>query len=232
MTRYIKKWFGDEMSFGGFMLWAYIKQILIVVSIIVIVLLGLFYWNQRLKVEVSKRTKELELANESLKSHQEEIYKLAYFDSNTSLPNRLYFVEELNESLNNLKENEKLAVLYIDLDRFKYINDTLGHDIGNEVLKLIGFRLVKLMDMENLVARGGGDEYLVLIKEIFEEEEIIHIVNEIIENFKRPILTNGHKLYLTTSIGIAVYPEAGTTSLSLIKKMQKLHYIELRIWGG
>lgn len=219
-----KKWFGDEMSFGGFMLWAYIKQILIVVSIIVIVLLGLFYWNQRLKVEVSKRTKELELANESLKSHQEEIYKLAYFDSNTSLPNRLYFVEELNESLNNLKENEKLAVLYIDLDRFKYINDTLGHDIGNEVLKLIGFRLVKLMDMENLVARSGGDEYLILIKEIFDEEEIIHIVNEIIENFKRPILTNGHKLYLTTSIGIAVYPEAGTTSLSLIKNAEAALY--------
>lgn len=219
-----KKWFGDELSFGNFILWAYTKQIIVAVSIVAIILLGLSVWNNRLKLEVSKRTKELELANESLKSHQEEIYRLAYFDSNTSLPNRLYFIEELNRSLKELNDDQKLAVLYLDLDRFKHINDTLGHNIGDEVLRLVGLRLGKIVGRGNLIAKSGGDEFLILIKDIHDQIQAVHIANGIIEDFKRPILANGYKLYLTTSIGIATYPEAGTSSSYLIKNAETALY--------
>ncbi|QQY79595.1 diguanylate cyclase (GGDEF)-like protein [Keratinibaculum paraultunense] len=224
-----KKWFGDELSFGRFMLLGYIKEIFIILLIITIIILGLYYWNKKLKIEVSKRTNELEIANKNLMMQQQEIYRLAYFDPKTSLPNRLYFIEELNK---NIDKNIKLAVLYLNLDKFKHINNTLGHDIGDEILRLIGLRLEKLIGEGNLIARGEGDGFFILIKDLMDEGEAVDVAKRIIEDFKQPLIVEGYKLYLTTSIGIAVYPEAGITSSSLIKNAEAALYRAKDVGGN
>ena len=112
-------------------------------------------WNKKLQIEVAKRTKELKIANENLKSQQERIYNLAYYDTATGLPNRLYFTEKLENTIESLNENEILAVFYLDLDKFKHINDTLGHKIGDKVLKLVGERL-RTTIANNTLARASG----------------------------------------------------------------------------
>ncbi|MCF6464851.1 EAL domain-containing protein [Clostridium sp. Cult2] len=226
-----KKWFGDQLSYGHFIFRNYMKYIIIGIGSISIILLLLFIWNKKLQQEVSKRTSELEIANKDLIAHQERIYDLAYFDSITNLPNRVFFIEELEESLHHLSEDEKLAVLQLDLDRFKYINDNLGHDIGDKVLRLLGIRLSKLIHEDDLIARGVGDEYLVLLKNIKDFSRIYIVVNSIIEDFKKHITYRDYELYLTTSIGIAIYPEAGKDSISLMKNAEIALY-EAKEMGG
>lgn len=219
-----KKWFGDELSFGSITFKVYMKQIFFVILLLSLILGAFFIWNKKLQTEVSKRTKELEVANINLRNQQKEIYNLAYFDSITYLPNRLFFIEELQETLDGMREGERLAVLYLDLDRFKHINDTLGHDIGDDVLRLLGLRLGKLTSEKDLLARGGGDEYLLLLRNIEDEDEAINIANIIIEEFKRPFLVKGYELYLTTSVGVAVYPSGGRDSSTLIKNAEVALY--------
>lgn len=227
-----KKWFGHQLSYGHFVLRTYIKYIIIGAGVIGIVLLLLFTWNKKLQQEVAKRTNELETANKNLKAHQERIYKLAYFDPITDLPNKVYFMEELEETMENLTENENLGILHLDLDKFKYINDNLGHNIGDEVLKLVGLRLGNLIWEGDLIARDGGDEYLILLKNIKDISKIDTTVNKIIESFKKPIVSKDYELYLTTSVGIAIYPEAGQDSISLMKNAEIALYEAKEIGGN
>ena len=140
-------------------------------------------------------------------------------------------MEELEETIENLADNEKLAILHLDLDRFKYINDNLGHNIGDEVLRLLGIRLGELIYKGDLIARGGGDEYLILLKNIEDISKIDTVVDGIIESFKEYIAYKDYELYLTTSIGIAIYPEAGEDSISLMKNAEIALY-EAKEMGG
>ena len=226
-----KKWFGNELFHGYFAIRNYLKEILITVGIILFIILGFAFWNKRLKIEVAKRTKELEIANEDLKAQQKRIYNLAYYDSTTNLPNRLYFSEELEEIISNLKDGEILAVLYLDLDRFKHINDTLGHTIGDKVLKLVGERLKSEINEDIVLAKATGDSYIIAIKDIKSEDEVLKFTKKLINDFKEPILVEDYKLYLTISIGIAIYPEAGKDSISLIKNAEVALY-KVKDMGG
>lgn len=214
-----KKWFGDKLSPAAINIRYYLKEIMIAIIAILIILLGLYLWNKRLQIEVENRTKELETANKNLKAHQEEVYNLAYYDTNTGLPNRLYFIEELDDSIKTLEEGEKLAVFFMDLDKFKHINDTLGHEIGDKVLEISGKRF-RSMHKYNILARAGGDSFMLLIKDIDNKEEALKLAKKIVGDFKQPILVGEHKLYLTTSIGIGIYPEAGENSIDLIKNSE------------
>ncbi|NMB07215.1 MAG: transporter substrate-binding domain-containing protein, partial [Tissierellia bacterium] len=214
-----KKWFGDQLSPGRFNLRYYLKEIIIISLVIIIILLGFFLWNKKLQIEVAKRTKELKIANENLKSQQERIYNLAYYDTATGLPNRLYFTEKLENTIESLNENEILAVFYLDLDKFKHINATLGHKIGDKVLKLVGERL-RTTIANNTLARASGDAYIILIKDVENEDEALQLAKKIVDDFKQPILVEDYKLYLTVSIGVAIYPEAGIDSISLIKNAE------------
>ena len=218
-----KKWFGDQLSPGRFNLRYYLKEIIIISLVIIIILLGFFLWNKKLQIEVAKRTKELKIANENLKSQQERIYNLAYYDTATGLPNRLYFTEKLENTIESLNENEILAVFYLDLDKFKHINDTLGHKIGDKVLKLVGERL-RTTIANNTLARASGDAYIILIKDVENEDEALQLAKKIVDDFKQPILVEDYKLYLTVSIGVAIYPEAGIDSISLIKNAEVALY--------
>lgn len=226
-----KRWFGDQLSHGHFVFKTYMKYIIIGIGVVSLLLLFFFIWNKRLQQEVEKRTNELENANKDLRVHQEKIYRLAYFDFVTDLPNKVFFMEELEDTIENISSDEKLAVLYLDLDRFKYINDNLGHDIGDEILRIIGLRLDDLIYEEDLIARGGGDEYLILLKNIWDISKIDIVVNKIIESFKEYITYKNYELYLTTSIGVAIYPDAGIDSVSLVKNAEIALY-EAKELGG
>lgn len=227
-----RKWFGNQLSDGYLIFRKIVKYVAIGGCVSGLVVLLLFVWNKKLKHEVSIRTSEIELANKELLVQQERIYKLAYYDPITDLPNKYYFIDELNETISQLNKEEKLAVLYLDLDRFKHINDNLGHNIGDELLRLLGTRLQKLIRKEDLIARSGGDEYLILLKNIKNTSQIDEVVSRIIKSFKEHISYKGYELYLTTSIGIAIYPEGGEDSNSLIKNSEIALYKAKEMGGN
>ena len=213
-----KKWFGEELIYKDDIIESYIKEVSIIASIIAAVILLFIIWNKKLRAEVDKRTRELRLANEDLIMHQKKIHNLAYYDSVTSLPNKLFITEALVNVIKSAeKSNSKFALLYFDLDRFKQINDTLGHDFGDMVLEKIGKRIIKLIGKMDVLARIGGDEFLILMKHIKSEDEAVILANKIIEAFKSPFIVSTYDLFLSTSIGIAVYPEAGETVQALMK---------------
>lgn len=165
-----KKWFGEQANYINMIFTLYKREITFTIGGIILIFLLLYIYNKRLQNQVFKRTSELEAANKDLLRHQREVYNLAYYDSITSLPNRTYFVEELNSIFERPEEEiQKFAILFLDLDRFKHINDTLGHNIGDYILKLLGTRLEKLLKEGDIVSRVGGDEYYILMNNINDE---------------------------------------------------------------
>jgi diguanylate cyclase (GGDEF)-like protein/PAS domain S-box-containing protein len=150
---------------------------------------------------------------------EEIIKKLAYHDSLTGLPNRRLFSDRLNMALKYVDRNESmLAVMMIDLDRFKEVNDSMGHLVGDMLLKAVGKRLTELVRTSDTIARMGGDEFMVLLMtDISTHEDIARIADKILHAFDEPVLCNGQVIKTTPSIGIAVYPEHGEDIDTLIR---------------
>lgn len=146
------------------------------------------------------------------KKREKIIFNMAYYDSLTGLPNRRYFEKILKNILafneNSYKANKGI-VLFLDLDNFKNINDTLGHDVGDKLLKIIANKLKEVLRKEDIISRFGGDEFLILQPNISTYEEAVESVNRIIDIFKDLWILGEHKLYITPSIGITVYPDDG-----------------------
>jgi len=146
-------------------------------------------------------------------------------DSLTSLPNRVLLLDRLNQALKHYKQNKnKLALLFIDLDHFKEINDSLGHTIGDALLKRVSNTIKNIIKDEDTVARLGGDEFVVLIESINSTEEIISITQEIMNAFQKTQNVNEYLLFVSCSIGISVYPNDGITSEELIKNADAAMY--------
>jgi diguanylate cyclase (GGDEF)-like protein/PAS domain S-box-containing protein len=143
---------------------------------------------------------------------------LAYYDSLTGLPNRIFFQERLRDALEHAPGQEPcVALLFLDLDRFKDINDTLGHALGDRFLQLIGERLVLLVKNRGIVARLGGDEFVVLVSRCSGKEDVRALAEELRRSVDQPYRIEGYEQYITTSIGIALYPENGRNDQILIK---------------
>lgn len=152
-----------------------------------------------------------------LKNAELKIKHLAYHDSLTGLPNRRMFQEELNNNLSIAKEKDKLlAVLFFDLDRFKNINDTLGHTTGDLLLKKVSERLLKLAPDKNKVYRLSGDEFIILLTNFNDTNYIREIAKSVIKSFENPFQLKGKEFYITTSMGISIYPSLGQDFESLI----------------
>ncbi|WP_188205559.1 EAL domain-containing protein [Alkalibacillus aidingensis] len=156
---------------------------------------------------------------------ENEIRELAYKDSLTKLPNRSLFSIKLNEAMNRAKENkESLAVLFIDFDNFKTVNDTLGHEFGDEILKTLVEMMKESLRKEDVLSRQGGDEFLILVEGV-NEHAINQICERIIDKFSQPIELKGHEVFITPSIGICVYPEYDVNSSTLIKNADIAMYL-------
>ncbi|HFD87767.1 MAG TPA: EAL domain-containing protein, partial [Gammaproteobacteria bacterium] len=153
------------------------------------------------------------------KQAEETINFQAYHDLLTKLPNRALLHDRLSLAISQAKRNnEKLAVMFLDLDRFKNINDSLGHMIGDELLQQVSSRLKDCIREGDTLARFGGDEFTLLLPKITDSRSDPAMLAEKITNaLKQPFLIDGHELYVSTSIGIAVYPQDGTQIEHLIK---------------
>lgn len=147
-----------------------------------------------------------------------EINQLAYYDYLTKLPNRTLFQEQVKQSiyLSNRTGN-LVGVIFIDLDSFKNVNDTMGHEGGDDLLIQVAQRLVKCVGKKDTVSRIGGDEFLILINQLEKDSDILQIAENMIEQFNNPFIFNGQKFFITASAGISIYPQDGVDSQSLIK---------------
>ncbi len=159
------------------------------------------------------------------KKAEETIRHLAYHDALTGLPNRLLFQDRLAVALANAKRsNRQLALLMLDLDEFKEVNDVLGHHTGDILLREVGARLTGLLRGSDTIARLGGDEFMLLVPEIPNAEHYAVIAGKIIKALHVPFVCDGHTIRITTSIGIAIYPHHGTDAGTLMKHADSAMY--------
>jgi diguanylate cyclase (GGDEF)-like protein len=170
---------------------------------------------KRIKEETLKRIKLYKRNNQKLLKSSEKLREqkavyqhLSHYDALTDLPNRVLFYGRLEHAIDEAKSHHaKLAVLFIDLDHFKEINDSLGHQLGDEFLKVIAERLQEKLHGSDHIARLGGDEFAIYVENIKDNFEIVDIALELIRVLKEPAVVENHMLYPTGSIGISVYPE-------------------------
>jgi diguanylate cyclase (GGDEF)-like protein/PAS domain S-box-containing protein len=146
----------------------------------------------------------------ALKRQQASLGHLAYHDSLTGLPNRLMLVDRLEHALRaHIRNKMQMAVLFIDLDGFKGINDSLGHAIGDRLLQAVAERLQSLLRSGDTVARLGGDEFVIVIESCRSREGVVHIAEKLLAAIAEPLHVNGNELEVRGSIGIAIAPQDG-----------------------
>ena len=164
--------------------------------------------------DITRRKK----AEDALENQKNELDYQAHHDSLTGLPNRVYFHRKLQEGIDKSEINEnKLALFFIDLDYFKEINDTLGHEVGDEVLKIVTSRLRESLRKDDIAARLGGDEFTVIMQSLEHGEDASLLAEKIIKALSAPMLIDGNKLQISCSIGISLYPDDANLEKDLLK---------------
>ncbi len=150
---------------------------------------------------------------------EQQIRHLAYHDSLTNLPNRYLFEDRLSHALKYAKRNQRqLGVLFIDLDGFKVVNDTHGHDIGDMLLRAVSDRIASLLRVSDTLSRVGGDEFIVLLPEIADSDDGLHVAGKLLTALAEPYNITEPPLRISASIGLALYPEHGEDDQTLLKK--------------
>lgn len=161
----------------------------------------------------------------SIKEAENRLRHLAHHDSLTDLPNRVAFLANLEQALEHAQRNQKkVALLFLDLDRFKLVNDTLGHDIGDELLKSVAQRLKRTVRGEDLVARLGGDEFTVMIEGLAHAQDAALLARKVIDTIVEPIKLQQHDISTSTSIGIGIYPDDAHSVSGLLKAADAAMY--------
>src|SRR3990167_430851 len=203
--------------------------------------------HDQLEQRVQERTQELQKTNIQLQQeiterksverelviHKEHLVRLAHYDNLTTLPNRVFFNEILNKAISHAKRNNKvLAVLFIDLDRFKNINDALGHPVGDLVLKEMGSRFASVMRAGDILARLGGDEFIILLSDIGHPKFAGPVAEKLLSSCAQPVKIDSHEFFLTASIGICVFPDDGNSLEDLHKNADMAMYKAKRSGGG
>ncbi len=161
----------------------------------------------------------LALLEEITYRKQRELFMLAHYDQLTGLPNRLLFRDRLTQACENADRNQKqISLVFVDVDRFKFINDSLGYSAGDRLLQVVANRLMQNVRKSDTVARLGGDEFVVIMQNITDEAGAINVVAAMVAQLRLPIAIYEHQLQITTSMGIALYPSHGKSADELIKK--------------
>ena len=149
----------------------------------------------------------------------------AAHDLLTDLPNRMLLNDRLSQAIASAqRQRHRLAVLFVDLDRFKQINDTLGHEIGDGLLQSVARRLVESVRRSDTVSRQGGDEFVLLLSRVDEAEDAAASVQKVIKALAAPLDVDGHRLYVTASIGLSMYPDDGQDADTLIRNADVAMY--------
>ena len=175
--------------------------------------------------EAIQAYEELKASNEEQILLEKELIRMAFYDSLTGLPNRDMFVNKIRDYADENKEKNKFAIAYIDIDNFKYINDTLGHHVGDEFLKYIGNKFYSIIQYPNIVARLGGDEFAILINEFETKEKLLIKIDNIIKSLGSTWNSNNREFFISMSIGVAIYPDDGNDANTLLKNSDIAMYV-------
>ncbi len=186
--------------------------------VVLCVTLALSTFDSRMASETAKLAASLKVANE-------ELQRAALHDGLTKLPNRLLLEDRIAQAIASAKRADgRSAVMFVDLDRFKLVNDSLGHFVGDELLKGVAARLQCIVRNEDTVSRLGGDEFVILLREISRAEDSATVAAKILESLKAPFRVQDHELGIGASIGISIYPLHGGTAQELITNADAAMY--------
>lgn len=180
-------------------------------------------------------TKHIAVFSDATELHQSEgeVWHQAHYDSLTRLPNRTLLQATLESAITqDPGVTHAFSVLMIDLDRFKQVNDTLGHDVGDCVLQLAAHRIANCVTESDMVARYGGDEFMVLLRSGAADAEDARVSRKIIDALEQPMIAMDHAVHISASIGIAVYPRDGEDFVTLAKHADQAMYLSKRTGGG
>ncbi len=188
--------------------------------------------NEFLEVQVAQRTSELKSANDKLRLDLEErkrveqsIRHMAHHDALTGLPNRALFRDRLSHAMAQAdRYHQILAVLFLDLDRFKAINDTLGHNVGDQLLKIAAERLRSCVRDCDTVARLGGDEFTIIVEDIIEVQDAAVVAQKILDTLSQPFNLYGHEVFISVSIGLTLYPNDDENADNLLRNADSAMY--------
>ncbi len=173
---------------------------------------------RKLMLRDDEQLLELEHAHLELKAKEAQAYHLAYHDVLTGLPNRALFNDNADQALIRARHGEPAAILLLDLDRFKNVNDRFGHLAGDALIQEVGVRLVRVLDHPDAVARLGGDEFAILLQQEDLADGIEHTLDRILEELRRPFEILGNQAHVGVSIGVALAPDYGTDRTDLMRK--------------
>lgn len=163
--------------------------------------------------------------NTNIRNAEERIKKLAFYDSLTNLPNRNTFIKELNKQFEKcIKNNTFSAVLFIDIDDFKKINDSLGHNAGDLLLQRVSLSMSRLIGNDDVIGRFGGDEFLILIRNVRNKEELTGYAKNVLNIFENNFELEGSKIFITASIGISILPVDGENTNIILKNSDTAMY--------
>ena len=175
--------------------------------------------------QIEIRDRELASELTERKRAEERLDRLAHFDTVTSLPNRYYFNERLTDAVQRANRfGEQMALLFLDLDNFKIINDTLGHHIGDELLRLVAVRLTQVLRTGDSICRIGGDEFALILPTVTDHAQAERIAAKCIEAVSGPIDIEGSEIYVTISIGISLCPQDASQASDLLKQADTAMY--------
>ncbi len=193
-------------------------------------------FNQELEKRVVERTDELARTNDKLRHEihervkaQHELTHLATHDNLTGLPNRALFNEHLEIVLHNAgRHHRRVGLLFVDLDGFKAVNDTYGHDAGDRLLQVISERMKTCVRKEDIIARMGGDEFTVLLRDLNNKTDATQVAKKLIREINKPVPLNSHECHVGASIGIALFPDSARASDTLLRLADDAMYVAKR----
>ena len=187
---------------------------------------------RKLETKVRERTKDLVSTNldlekviEKKEEAEQSLQYLAYHDELTGLPNKNLLVDRINQSIKiSLRDNQQMAILFLDLDRFKNINDSLGHTVGDRLIREVSARLHKTLRSHDTVSRNGGDEFVIVLEKLTNSNEAIRVAKKAIDCLTDTFDIFSHKIHIGASIGISIYPSDGENPEILIRNADTAMY--------
>ncbi len=183
-------------------------------------------WLRRLPEWILRKASLSELVEAQVRARTEQLFRQANYDALTHLPNRAYFMQTVEQTLKSAESAEgNFALLFLDLDGFKPVNDTYGHGAGDELLRLVAARLVSSVRDYDFVSRLGGDEFVILLRDVVDQEIIETISKRLIQEVSRPYWVDGRAVHVSTSVGITEYPRDGKTVSQLMERADQALYV-------